>query len=351
MGTSLLRFSVALACALAGSLPLACDGASGSSADVTADGAGPDAAPDITSDVTGDVTGDLSGDSGPDAAVVTGDYARCDASLRTGGFVVALRAKTTTVQGGAASGVVPADVATVSLDDGTCRLLRPPALFCEPACAPGQACTPSGGCITYPAKVSIGTVTITGLSAPVEMKAVAPTQIYYFAGDLPHPGFGAGDPIGLSVAGPESVALSATGVAALVATTASMPMVRDQPGVLKWVAPPAASAARMLIELNIANHGGTPGRVECLTDDDGEFEIPAQHINALLDLGYSGFPSVTLSRHTADAAQMATGCFDLVVESAQALSVAIEGLTSCSSDDDCDGGQVCGPDLTCGDVQ
>ncbi|MEZ4266515.1 MAG: hypothetical protein R3F39_09060 [Myxococcota bacterium] len=342
MSRSSLAAAVALACCAA----MACDGGS-------SDGtASPDSA-DVTADLAADTAADSAAQADaelgpqPDASPAA-PYARCEPSERTGGFVVALGEKSTSVQGGAASGVVPADVPAVTLDQGECRLLRPPTLFCDPACPSGQACTPSGACIAYPTKVDIGTVTISGLSAPVEMKAILPTRIYYFAGDLPHPGFAAGDPIGLSVVGPETVSLAATGVPALVVETTALAIARDQPGALKWTAPADPSAARVRIELSIANHGGTPGRVECLTADDGSFEIPTAHINALLDLGYSGFPSVSLSRHTADSTQLATGCFDLVVESGRTLAVEIPGLTSCSNDDDCEAGQTCGVDLTCG---
>jgi hypothetical protein len=105
----------------------------------------------------------------------------------------------------------------------------------------------------------------------------------------------------------------------------------------------------MHLVLSIANHGGTPGQIECEVPDTGEFTFPLSLTDALLTLGYSGFPAVWLTRRTATSVENQLGCIQFIVQSKAGLDIAIPGLTSCSDDTDCPDGQGCGPDLTCGE--
>ena len=280
----------------------------------------------------------------------------CGDAEHVGGFEIALRDGFTSVQGQIADGVVPIEVSDVDLAEGECRLLRPPSLFCEQGCAVGETCGPDG-CIAQPANIDVGPVTIDGLTADVELEGRAPVYFYTFRGDLPHPGFAAGDPIALTgegITGAESgidiapFELRGEGIAPLEVDSDSLPLDAGQDATLRWIAPATAGPGQMHIELNIANHGGTPARIECITDDDGEFAIPAVLVDRLLSLGASGFPSVALTRRTVDRADLPVGCIELKVESTSVLDVEIEGLVSCSLDDDCPEGQTCQLDLTCG---
>ncbi len=334
--------------------------------------------PDVTADVdpAADVAPadtDPTGDMGPAADMAptadsgpTGDMAPepepawastpCADEARVGGFEIALRDGFTSVQGQVADGVVPLDVPVVDLAEGECRLLRPPSLFCEPGCGVGETCGPDG-CIAQPGNVDVGPVTVDGLAAAVEMEGRAPVYFYTFRGDLPHPGFAEGDAIalmGAGIAGGDdgvdipAFALRGEGIAPLEVEGQTLPLDEGQDAQLRWTAPMTEGPGQMHIELNIANHGGTPARIECITDDDGEFAIPAALVDRLLSLGASGFPSVALTRRTVDRTDLPLGCIELKVESTTVLDVEIEGLVSCSFDEDCPEGQTCRLDLTCG---
>ena len=71
-------------------------------------------------------------------------------------------------------------------------------------------------------------------------------------------------------------------------------------------------------------------------------------LDRLLELGFSGFPSLALTRRTVDTVDLAPGCIELRVNSTTVLDVSIDGLISCSFDEDCPPDQICRLDLTCG---
>lgn len=276
----------------------------------------------------------------------TGAYATCADDDRVGQIVLELREAFTSVQGSVTNGVRPVDVSVVDRTEGACRLVSPPTLFCDPACTAGNTCGAGGTCVPLPSNQDVGEVVITGLTAPVAMTARAPVYFYNFLGDLPHPAFGHGDAIGMTASMGPSIAT--VGVAPLEVTTSSLSVARDAASTLEWVAAAADDGVRMEVELSIANHGGTPGRILCTTDDSGSFTIPVALTNALLDRGFSGFPSVTLTRQGSGTGDTANGCVELIARSEVVVPIDIPGLTSCSNDDDCPGAETCQPDLTCG---
>jgi len=100
--------------------------------------------------------------------------------------------------------------------------------------------------------------------------------------------------------------------------------------------------------LNIAQHGGTPGWIECDVPDNGQLELPQALTNQLLGFGFSGFPTLSVTRRTADSTTTSYGCVQFVVESTAVFDVDIPGLTSCSDNEDCTSPELCQPDLTCG---
>ncbi|MCA9560879.1 MAG: hypothetical protein KC583_20160, partial [Myxococcales bacterium] len=128
----------------------------------------------------------------------------CAYADHIGGFAIELRDGFTSVQGQVADGVIPREVPVVDAEDGECRLLRPPSLFCDPGCGVGETCGPDG-CIPQPGNIDVGPVRIEGLTAAVEMEARAPVYFYTFRGDLPHPGFAEGDAITLYGDGLEGI--------------------------------------------------------------------------------------------------------------------------------------------------
>lgn len=278
-------------------------------------------------------------------------YSQCEAAEHVGNVSVILDDEYTSIQGMLTSGVIPFSVLEVTLTEGDCVFLHPKELFCDPACEGGETCDESGDCIPYPTNIDIGTLTIHGLSAAVVMDPIVPSLIYYFSGDLPHPGFETGDPIELSSTGAEQTgpfSMVAYGITGLEVAQTEMELAPDQPSMLEWTPSTSDVDRRIQVAVNIANHGGTPARIECEVFDEGTLEIPTDLVNALLNVGYSGFPSVKLTRLSADTTTITDGCIDFTVLSSVTLPIEIPGLTSCSSDDDCPKDQTCLPDLSCG---
>ena len=293
--------------------------------------------------------GDTSDDTSGDSAVI-GPYAACAEENHVGSFEVTLKDTFTSVQGTVTNAVRPSDVSDVTSTDGSCTLLQPKTLFCDPMCGAGETCGDDGTCVALPTNQSVGLVAISGLTAEVSMEARAPVFYYNHVGDLPHPAFREGDEMVLTASAEEIApfSIATTGITALEVTTSSMALERDTPGVLDWAAGTSQDSTKIEIELNIANHGGTPAKVQCLSDDSGHFEIPVSMVNALLDLGFSGFPSVSLTRAASNVATTDYGCVDFRAQSTTVLTVDIDGLTSCSDTSDCPTDQTCLADLTCG---
>jgi len=279
-----------------------------------------------------------------------GAYKACAVDERVGAVTVALRDGFTTVQGAVTNGVRPVDVPDIVMSEGGCELWRPKSLFCDPGCTGSTTCNDQGVCVDLPSNQDVGILSFSGLSESIEVSARPPVYYYNYTGTLPHPGFGMGDLVSLQASGGSisPFALAATGVGPLVVTTASVALQRDLPATLQWSPLAEDPGVRLALELNIANHGGTPGRVVCELQDTASFEIPAALVTALLDGGFSGFPTVSLTRQGVDSVDSDLGCVELHLLSEVVLPVSIPGLVSCSDSTDCPSGQTCQPDLTCG---
>ena len=277
-------------------------------------------------------------------------YATCPRATRVGGFGATLADAFTSVQGQVSDAVNPTAVLEVEASAGGCELLRPPDLFCEPTCTGGTTCAADGSCVALPANRDVGEVTVTGLAADVTMTSRSPVFFYTFTGDLPHPGFDANTEASLTTVGGDFApfTLQTRGVDALATDLMEVAIDTGTGATVTWSAGTPNDDVRVEIELNIANHGGTPGRIECLAEDTGEFTIPAELVDALLAGGYSGFPALRVTRQGATAVNAGPGCVDLRLKSEIVLPVAIPGLVSCSLEEDCPMGQTCLADLTCG---
>ncbi len=140
----------------------------------------------------------------------------------------------------------------------------------------------------------------------------------------------------------------AFGIEELEVLDTSMVLNTGQDASVTWTAPTATVDSRVRVTVDIANHGGTPAKIVCEAADDGELVVPTALVDELLSIGWSGFPSVTLVRQSADDADMDGGCMDFAVRSLVALPVEIDGLISCSDNDDCPSDLTCQQDLTCG---
>ncbi len=335
------RLSLTLACAAlvccGSSTPAPLQVASASDA-TTLDTAGTTPGVDATSqDITGTTPKTLG-------------YKPCSKESRVGGFRLELAEKYTGVQGQVLDGMVPGNIPEVVQTVGSCSLLRGRSLFCNPSCVPGETCDEKGACITYPKSHPVGTVTISGMKAALSMKAKWGNN-YTNSGTLPHPGFDEGAAISLQASGGDYQAfeLLGQGVAPVVVSSQSKKLVIDGAKAidLKWTPPAKQGAVKVHIEVNINNHGTTSAWITCDVDDNGAFSIPVELVGALQKLGVSGFPSLLLSRRSADSASITPGCVDLLVVADAEMTVAVAGLTSCTKDSQCPKGQSCQVDLSC----
>ncbi len=322
-----------LACA-AGVLLAGCGTSGGDDEDATAsaDGAVVDAGP-----------GDA---AAPDAGAPA--LAPCPEAERVGGFTVALDEGFTAVSGFVRDGVLPSDVWTVEASAGDCQLRVGPVLQCDEDCGANRTCAGERGCIDYPRNRSVGTVRITGLAAPVAMEPSA-IGSYNFLGDLPHPGFTEGAHLELRAGGGDFSAftLDGRGIAALEVPEGDVAASPDEPLALRWTPPAAPGPARVLVEVDIAHHGGTLAEIVCDAPDTGALDIPASLVGGLFARGVAGFPAVTLTRRTVDSARIAPGCVDFTVASVVVRDLVIDGVRSCNFDEDCPGGGTCAPERVC----
>jgi hypothetical protein len=274
----------------------------------------------------------------------------CPADQHLGGFFISLEDGFTAVQGQVADGVLPAVVPEIAAEDGPCALLVPPTLFCDPACEAGQVCS-ADGCRPAPVNIDLGVANIDGLAAPVSMEARPPVFFYTFRGDLPDPPYMTGAALRLTAGGGDHEALDLTvrGIERLALMGGDVPLRMGEPAALAWTPPGDPSLSEIHIDLNIANHGGTPGRIECVVPDTGSFAVPSSLVDRLLANGFSGFPTAVLTRRSVNSVTGELGCIQFDARSTGVFDVQIDGLTSCSNDMDCPDGQTCQVDLTCGE--
>lgn len=275
-------------------------------------------------------------------------YARCPPETALGTLVVALDQDFSTIGGVFTEAVPPYLRFGSAASHGDCTLWAPPDLFCDPACTGGQTCDLDGTCIDIPGNLDAGVLTLGGLAASVTLEPIQPIRIYSYTSDLPHPVFGPGDTVEMRTDHPEGpVGWVAHGFDPLATAMTEVPLDPHVDTILSWTAG-LEPAARVHVQVDVANHGGIPARIECVTADDGELALPATLVEALLPYGVSGFPTVTLTRESSDAVDAFGGCTALATRSTVVLPALIDGVTSCSHPDDCPPDQTCRGDLTCG---
>lgn len=285
-------------------------------------------------------------------------YNACADGERVGGFTVIAKPTQTlsggiiegfsAVEGEVRDGIIPGQIPEVVITSGSCSLLRGRDLSCIPACVSGETCGEAGTCIAAPERHEVGTVDVLGLKDAVTIEPIE--LVYNFTGTLQNPAFDEGRGVALQAGGGEftGFALLAEGVGTLDLDGATATLQDGEPVNVQWAAPATPDRSRILVELNISQHGGDPVRIECEAADTGALEIPAELITQLLSYKYSGFPSIRLSRQTADSIELPVGCIDFVVAAHGEIAVEIDGLASCSEQVPCPDGMTCQKDLTCG---
>ncbi len=299
-----------------------------------------------------DSAGDSDTDAGTDLPGTTDGVCAMDESV--GGIVISLEEGFTSVQGKIESSVAPFTNRDVVTTDGQCSLLKPVTVFCDPSCIGTTTCSLSGTCVDAPVAISVGDVSVLGLSDPVTMSARAPVFFYTNTGTLGNPAFAKGDSIHMQASGElagQGFGLDVSGIAPIQLNDTSVELADGQPIAISWTESDEVDT-RVRIVLNIAQHGGTPGSIECDVSDSGMFVIPESLTSELLARGFSGFPSLSVTRHSTDSTTIGTGdgttgCVEFSAQSKVTVPVVIDGLTSCSVNENCPDGQICGPDLSC----
>jgi hypothetical protein len=117
-----------------------------------------------------------------------------------GAFSVEAQADFGVVQGSVSAGVVPTAIPGLALQVDTCRLLQRRHLSCLPACVGAETCGEDGTCFPYPAQLSVGDVSIQGLSKATSMSPLPPGNSYFSPG-ADHPPFSSLSQIELSASG------------------------------------------------------------------------------------------------------------------------------------------------------
>lgn len=266
----------------------------------------------------------------------------CDFSDRVGRFTVEKQTDFGVVQGSVADGVVPSSVPEVVSESGGCRLLKRQNFACTPSCVGAETCGQDGVCIPYPRQVSVGTVTIAGLTKPAVMDPQTPGN-GYFAPDATNPPYTPGSSIKLSAAGAEThEAFELYGVGSEpLATAPTWVLTEGEDLVVNWAAPTIETPATILVELSIDQHGSSPLTLQCEFEDTGTATVPASVIDELINSGVSGFPNGKIVRRTVDKTSIDVGCVELAVGSPLAANVSVAGFIPCNSPDDCPDGQTC----------
>lgn len=280
---------------------------------------------------------------GPEASALP--YQPCAPEDEVGEFVIELASEFTSVDGKVSDGIVPIQVPVVLASEGECQLVTPPTLLCGGGCTPAEACGASNVCVPLPRNRDLGTVTVHGMVVPLEMTPNATTKRYINPAipRLPHPGFVPGADLRLTTSGGdyEPFELRGWGISLLEIPSDPIRVQRGTATSVTWAAPAEAGPARMHVVLNINNHGSTTAWVECDFPDTGAGEIPATLIDGLIAQGFSGFPTVTMTRRTASSVAIEPGCVELLVSSWFSADAEVEGVTSCNEPSECPAGQTC----------
>lgn len=286
----------------------------------------------------------------PEAASI---YKPCPLDKRWGRFRVSLQAKFSAFEGSLANGVVPAHVPDVVKTQGDCILYQPPSLSCDPPCGPNERCDRSGKCIAAPRNQDLGKVYVRGMSKDLDIEPKEPGFHYVNEGTLPHPVTKGSQELQLFVSDAPggALALHAYGIEALEGTPTKVKLEKGKDLDLVWTAAKDSERSKMLLSLNVNNHGAAASWITCAVPDTGSYALPGELIMALFDAGVSGFPSLEFNRVSIDSKSLsgdADACLEFAVQSPVTIDVEVPGLVSCKDDSDCPEGQSCKDDLSCG---
>jgi len=117
-------------------------------------------------------------------------------------------------------------------------------------------------------------------------------------------------------------------------------MEAGQPLTVEWI--PEPGPWKMLVSLNVDQHGNSPVTMFCEVDDTGSTVVGAALVDELLSYGISGFATADFRRSTVDSLQLGdVGCVQLSVESLKLGKLTVAGHTPCKTPLDCPEGYEC----------
>jgi hypothetical protein len=249
------------------------------------------------------------------------------------------------------AGPSPSPMAWVQkMEAGGCKLYTPNVVFCEQPCTGGAVCTADDTCTPYPMVQTVGTVTLTGLGpSAISMEPKANNYQPPAGTTLPYPPCAAGAELKLSAAGGSypPFTLSARCIEPLELAE-GVHITKGQPIALSWKPGASSVKSNVNVLLDLSHHGGSKGKIECDVPDNGALSIPAPMVDALVELGISGFPTVIVTRQLdGGAADGGPAHVFLRLSAPYHRTIEIPGLVSCNEDTQCPAGQRCQADLKC----
>lgn len=289
-----------------------------------------------------------------------GDKPPAGASNTSGYFRILLNEKSEfsqgqpTVEGRVFSGVSPSTLLWIEkASSGGCALYEPKAPFCDPGCGSGALCVSDGVCQSFARPIEVGKVTMTGAKTKSGATSFTmdPTNKAYQppAGvNLEYLPFAEGDEVKIEAAGDTalgSFSVSAKAIARLSVLNDTIVLADGQPIRLRWTPPGDDVGSTISVLMDISHHGGSKGKIECETEDDGSLDMAASLLDALKALGISGWPQIEITRKSVSTNPQVH--VDLEIKSPIARILGIPGLISCTGDEDCPTGKTCQPDLQC----
>lgn len=208
--------------------------------------------------------------------------------------------------------------------EGSCRVEHYEPGFCDPVCT--GVCVDPGVCHPYPTYRGAGTITVTGLLAPVSIDEPFDGRYHTFGG-LPDPLFEVGASVGVSASGGQVPAFAASAVAPAALSIAAFDgsgtaVLTDGADLtLTWSGADPSTRVRVFANSAGAFHGVPPAyKLECDAPDTGSFTIPRAIIEALPVMGTGcqkmhDCAKFSVMRYRADIATTSAGAVRLLVGS------------------------------------
>jgi hypothetical protein len=248
----------------------------------------------------------------------------CSLDKALGALEISVAEDYSSISGAFADSVAPATVPTLELEEGDCILWRRVNPYCNPSCESGKTCDFDGNCIPSPLQQDAGVITIDGLSDPVSIEPLAPTNSYFTA-EISHPAFEPGDPIEMTTTDGYFGILNMRGVGVepLIDSDLIWTIEVGQPLNVTWQAPAEDTGSRISLYLNIDLHGQSPLTMICDFPDTGHAVVSASLIDKLMNTGISGKPSGRLTRRTVDSLDVAEGCVEFLITSSLKATVQV----------------------------